>query len=110
MNFVRYGILLLSLAFASGVMAEGTGPTQPDKARQHPLDNSEPVTSRPSSRGSNSSSISRRRCNRASRRSKPMFRLSSIRWTSSPVAMWTRPARACCAASAPLRAWRRLRE
>ena len=36
------GILLLSLAFASGVMAEGTGPTQPDKARQHPLDNSEP--------------------------------------------------------------------
>jgi len=42
MNFVRYGILLLSLAFASGVMAEGTGPTQPDKARQHPLDNSEP--------------------------------------------------------------------
>ena len=26
MNFVRYGILLLSLAFASGVMAEGTGP------------------------------------------------------------------------------------
>ena len=42
MNFVRYGILLLSLAFASGVMAEGTGPTQPDKARQHPLDNSPP--------------------------------------------------------------------
>ncbi len=42
MNFLRYGILLLSLAFASGVMAEGTGPTQPDKARQHPLDNSEP--------------------------------------------------------------------
>ena len=108
MNFVRYGILLLSLAFASGVMAEG--PTQPDKARQHPLDNSEPVTNRPSSRGSNSSSISRRRCNRASHRSKPMFRLSSIRWTSSPVAMWTRPARACCAASTPLRAERRLRE
>src|SRR5690606_25364749 len=42
MSFVRYSILLLSLAFASGVTAEGTGPTQPDKARQHPLDNREP--------------------------------------------------------------------
>ena len=42
MSILRDGMLLLSLAFAAGAMADGTGPTQPDKARQHPLDNSAP--------------------------------------------------------------------
>ncbi|MCQ4302531.1 hypothetical protein C1170_07130 [Stutzerimonas frequens] len=42
MSILRDGMLLLSLAFAVGAMADGTGPTQPDKARQHPLDNSAP--------------------------------------------------------------------
>ncbi|MCQ4296001.1 hypothetical protein NAU58_10465 [Pseudomonas stutzeri] len=42
MSMLRLSILLASLAGASVAMADGTGPTQPDKPRQHPLDNSEP--------------------------------------------------------------------
>ncbi|AGA88349.1 hypothetical protein PSCT_02455 [Pseudomonas sp. SCT] len=42
MSMLRLSILLVSLAGASVVMADGTGPTHPDKARQHPLDSSEP--------------------------------------------------------------------
>jgi len=42
MSMLRLSILLVSLAGASTVIAGGTGPTHPDKARQHPLDNSEP--------------------------------------------------------------------
>ncbi|MDH2245470.1 hypothetical protein N5J76_04265 [Pseudomonas sp. GD03855] len=42
MSMLRLSILLVSLAGASAVMSDGTGPTHPEKARQHPLDSSEP--------------------------------------------------------------------
>lgn len=42
MSMLHLSILLISLTGASVVMADGTGPTHPDKARQHPLDSSEP--------------------------------------------------------------------
>jgi hypothetical protein len=42
MSMLRLSVLLASLIGASSVLAETTGPTNPDKARQHPLDNREP--------------------------------------------------------------------
>ncbi|EWC43233.1 hypothetical protein [Stutzerimonas stutzeri] len=42
MGMLRLSILLVSLAGASTALAEPTGPTHPEKARQHPLDNREP--------------------------------------------------------------------
>ncbi|RRU76979.1 hypothetical protein EGJ05_06225 [Stutzerimonas xanthomarina] len=42
MGMLRLSILLVSLAGATSALAEITGPTNPEKARQHPLDNREP--------------------------------------------------------------------
>ncbi|HBW07537.1 MAG: hypothetical protein JL55_32145 [Pseudomonas sp. BICA1-14] len=42
MGMLRLSILLVSLAGATSALAETTGPTNPEKARQHPLDNREP--------------------------------------------------------------------
>ncbi len=42
MGMLRLSILLVSLVGASSALAETTGPTNPEKARQHPLDNREP--------------------------------------------------------------------
>lgn len=42
MGMLRLSILLVSLVGASTALGETTGPTNPEKARQHPLDNREP--------------------------------------------------------------------
>jgi hypothetical protein len=42
MGMLRLSILLVSLAGATSALAETTGPTNPEKARQHPLDSREP--------------------------------------------------------------------
>jgi len=42
MGMLRLSILLVSLAGASSALGETTGPTNPEKARQHPLDSREP--------------------------------------------------------------------
>ncbi len=41
MGMLRLSILLVSLVGASTALGETTGPTNPEKARQHPLDNRE---------------------------------------------------------------------
>lgn len=42
MGMLRLSILLVPLLGATSALAETTGPTNPEKARQHPLDNREP--------------------------------------------------------------------
>jgi hypothetical protein len=42
MDLLRMSILLVPLLGATSALAEPTGPTNPEKARQHPLDNREP--------------------------------------------------------------------
>ncbi len=42
MSALRCCVLLVALAGSQVVPAGGTGPTHPEKARQHPLDSSEP--------------------------------------------------------------------
>lgn len=42
MTMLRLSILLVSLLGAASALAENTGPTNPEKARQHPLDSREP--------------------------------------------------------------------
>ena len=42
MNRLPLYLLLAALAAAPGAFAETAGPAQPDKPRQHPLDNREP--------------------------------------------------------------------
>ncbi|MCQ2039992.1 MULTISPECIES: hypothetical protein [Stutzerimonas stutzeri subgroup] len=42
MGMLRLSILLVSLAGASTALGETTGPTNPEKARQYPLDSREP--------------------------------------------------------------------
>ncbi|WP_413042708.1 hypothetical protein [Pseudomonas sp. YJ42] len=39
---LRLPILVAGLVLASAVLATGTGPTLPEKSREHPLDNREP--------------------------------------------------------------------
>ncbi|MBA1278858.1 hypothetical protein [Stutzerimonas stutzeri] len=39
---LRIPLFLATLALASAAMATGTGPTLPEKSREHPLDNREP--------------------------------------------------------------------
>ncbi|PNG11207.1 hypothetical protein CXK94_01110 [Stutzerimonas stutzeri] len=42
MSVLRWCVLFLALLGSQAVVAGGTGPTHPQKARQHPLDSSEP--------------------------------------------------------------------
>ncbi len=42
MDLLRMSILLVPLLGATSALAETTGPTNPEKARQHPLDSREP--------------------------------------------------------------------
>ncbi|MBD3874049.1 hypothetical protein [Stutzerimonas kunmingensis] len=42
MDLLRMSILLVPLLGATSALAEPTGPTNPEKARQHPLENREP--------------------------------------------------------------------
>jgi len=42
MDLLRMSILLVPLLGATSALAEPTGPTNPEKARQHPLDSREP--------------------------------------------------------------------
>ncbi|UPQ83128.1 hypothetical protein M0M42_01560 [Pseudomonas knackmussii] len=39
---MRLPLLIASLALVSSAFATGTGPTMPEKTREHPLDNREP--------------------------------------------------------------------
>lgn len=39
---LRLSFFVASLALASAALATGTGPTLPEKSREHPLDNREP--------------------------------------------------------------------
>src|SRR5690606_313011 len=39
---VRHFLLVAILGVATGAMADNTGPTHPEKSREHPLDNREP--------------------------------------------------------------------
>ncbi|AHL73861.1 hypothetical protein CH92_01635 [Stutzerimonas stutzeri] len=39
---LRFPIFAASLVLASAALATGTGPTLPEKSREHPLDNREP--------------------------------------------------------------------